>query len=55
MARSGLRSRIVGKVQPTVLLDLNAQHGVFTDAGGWSWMTPTVTMTTNMQGDCWAA
>ncbi|WP_309572891.1 AIM24 family protein [Deinococcus sp.] len=49
-ARSGLRYRIIGKVQPTVLLDLDARHGVFTDAGGLSWMTPTISMTTNMQG-----
>lgn len=50
VTRSGLRYRIIGKVQPTVILDLDARHGLFTDAGGLSWMTPTVNMTTNMQG-----
>lgn len=50
VTRSGLRYRIIGKVQPTVILDLDARHGVFTDAGGLSWMTPTISMGTNMQG-----
>lgn len=50
VSRSGLHYRIIGKVQPTVILDLDARHGVYTDAGGLSWMTPTVSMNTNMQG-----
>lgn len=50
VARSGLKYRIVGTVQPTVILDLDARHGVYTDAGGLSWMTPTIQMSTNMQG-----
>ena len=50
VTRSGMRYRIMGKVQPTVILDLDSRHGVFTDAGGMSWMTPTINMSTNMQG-----
>lgn len=50
VALSGLRYRILGKVQPTVILDLDSRQGVFTDGGGLSWMTPTIDMSTNMQG-----
>lgn len=33
-----------------MILDLDSRHGVFTDGGGLSWMTPTIDMSANMQG-----
>lgn len=33
-----------------MILDLDSRQGVFTDGGGLSWMTPTIDMSTNMQG-----
>lgn len=49
-AASGLKYRLLGQVQPTVILDLDARHSVYSDAGGMSWMTQTVEMSSNMQG-----
>lgn len=50
LTRSGLRYRIIGQLQPTVVLDMDARHALYTAAGSLSWMTPTVSMSTNMQG-----
>lgn len=50
VTHSGLRYRIVGTVQPTVILNLDKRHAVYTDAGGLSWITASVSMDTGMQG-----
>src|SRR4051812_12644350 len=47
---TGLRWRILGTVQPTLVIDLDAGHQLISDAGGMSWMSASVEMNTNMQG-----
>ncbi|AWN23086.1 TIGR00266 family protein [Deinococcus irradiatisoli] len=49
-ARSGLSYRIFGTIQPTLIVDLSARHGMMSDAGGMSWMSATVEMNTNTGG-----
>lgn len=50
VSRSGLRYRIIGTVQPTLIVDLDPAHALISDAGGMSWMTANVQMETNMPG-----
>lgn len=49
-SRSGLAYRILGKVQPTLVVDLDREHELVSDAGGMSWMTSTVEMNANVTG-----
>ncbi len=49
-SNSGAHWRIMGSVQPTLVVDVDARHALISDAGGMSWMTPTIEMTTNMPG-----
>jgi uncharacterized protein (AIM24 family) len=49
-SKSGVHWRVLGNVQPTLVVDVDSRHSVISDAGGMSWMTPTVDMSTNMPG-----
>jgi len=49
-SRSGLRYRIHGTVQQTVIVDLAPGQTVFSDAGGMSWMSAEVEMNTHSGG-----
>ncbi len=48
--RAGLAYRILGTIQQTLVVDLPAGRGVYSDAGGMSWMTASVVMNTQGQG-----
>lgn len=49
-ARSGLRYRLFGTIQPTLIVDIDTRHGVLSDAGGMSWMSASVDMQTGSPG-----
>ena len=49
-SRAGLRYRIHGTVQQTVIIDLQPGQTVFSDAGGMSWMSGWVEMNTHTGG-----
>lgn len=49
-SKSGLKYRIHGSVQQTVIIDLAPGQTVFSDAGGMSWMSGTVEMNTHTGG-----
>jgi len=49
-AKSGLNYHIMGTVQQTVAINLAPGQIVYSDAGGMSWMTATVSMNTNTGG-----
>lgn len=49
-SRNGLRYRIHGTVQQTVIVDLKPGQTLFSDAGAMSWMTQTVDMQTHSGG-----
>ncbi|WP_420595832.1 AIM24 family protein [Deinococcus sp.] len=44
--RSGLSYRIFGTIQPTLVVEMDSTHGVFSDAGGMSWMSESIEMNT---------
>ncbi|ULH17097.1 TIGR00266 family protein (plasmid) [Deinococcus sp. KNUC1210] len=49
-ARSGMTYRIFGTVQPTLIVDVDSRHNMISDAGGMSWMSASVEMTTGAPG-----
>jgi uncharacterized protein (TIGR00266 family) len=49
-SKSGLRYRLHGTVQQTVIIDLAPGQVVFSDAGGMSWMSEAVVMDTHSGG-----
>ncbi len=49
-AKSGMNYRIFGTIQPTLIVDISSRHGMFSDAGGMSWMSATVEMNTSLNG-----
>lgn len=49
-ALSGLKYHILGTVQQTVVLDLDASHNVYSDTGAMSWMSENVDMQTRANG-----
>lgn len=49
-SRSGIKYRIHGTVQQTVIVDLQPNQTIFSDAGGMSWMSAAVDMNTHTGG-----
>ncbi len=49
-SKSGLSYHIMGTVQQTVAINLQPNQVVYSDAGGMSWMTATVSMNANTGG-----
>jgi uncharacterized protein (TIGR00266 family) len=47
---AGLSYKILGTVQQSLIVDLPAGRAVYSDAGGMSWMTASVSMNTQGQG-----
>ncbi len=48
--KSGIKYHILGTVQQTLVVELQPNQIVFSDAGGMSWMTTTVNMSTKASG-----
>ncbi len=48
--KSGIKYHILGTVQQTLVVELQPNQVVFSDAGGMSWMTTTVNMSTKASG-----
>lgn len=48
--KSGIKYHILGTVQQTLAVELQSNQVVFSNAGGMSWMTATVNMSTNASG-----
>ena len=48
--KAGLKYHILGTVQQTLAVELQPNQVVFSDAGGMSWMTTTVNMSTKASG-----
>jgi len=48
--KSGIKYHILGTVQQTLAVELQPNQVVFSDAGGMSWMTTTVNMSTKAGG-----
>ncbi len=48
--KSGIKYHILGTVQQTLAVELQPNQVVFSDAGGMSWMTTTVNMSTKASG-----
>jgi len=48
--KQGLRYRIDGSIQQTLLVDLAAGQTIYSDAGAMSWMTRSVGMSTHSSG-----
>lgn len=49
-SKSGIKYHILGTIQQTLAMDLQPNQIVFSDAGGMSWMTATVNMSTKAGG-----
>lgn len=49
-AKSGLRYHILGTIQPTLAVEIDQGHRVYSDTGAMSWMTATIQMNTNTGG-----
>jgi uncharacterized protein (TIGR00266 family) len=48
--KSGIKYHILGTIQQTLAVELQPNQVVFSDAGGMSWMTTTVNMSTKAGG-----
>jgi len=48
--KSGLKYHILGTVQQTLVVELQPNQVVYSDAGAMSWMTTTVNMNTHSGG-----
>src|SRR5450759_4000955 len=48
--KSGIKYHILGTVQQTLIIELQPSQVVYSDAGGMSWMTTTVNMSTKASG-----
>jgi uncharacterized protein (TIGR00266 family) len=48
--KAGIKYHILGTVQQTLAVELQPNQVVFSDAGGMSWMTTTVNMSTKASG-----
>jgi uncharacterized protein (TIGR00266 family) len=48
--KGGIKYHILGTVQQTLAMELQPNQVVFSDAGGMSWMTTTVNMSTKASG-----
>ena len=48
--KSGIKYHILGTVKQTLAVELQPNQVVFSDAGGMSWMTTTVNMSTKASG-----
>ena len=49
-SKSGLKYHILGTIQQTLAIELQADQTVYSDTGAMSWMTSTVNMNTTSKG-----